>query len=441
MPAERLNRLEAGRPSLENGALRLRPVRADEIEDARKRYAEACARFGFDSCFPTFCREVRGWSWDDLFGWMAEPSRTASPISPDGRRMYTLTRSAQPDSPGRERPERSRGAGRVLRQSAPAPGGFLPGSALHVRQQFPPSWFTPAGVAKKRRLLEAKGLPSFKGWRFITLTLARDNFGGCPLTGFLEGREKLRRFMESARRLGLWKRGVKWAWKLEFQRDGWAHWHLLIDRKAKFSIAEMETVDRIWGLGRTNCRRISKSEFGYQFKYAFKGVYQDDGSGLAVPQWFLSYYEASSKGKRPLAFSRCRFWQTSKDFYTGARAKVDERKAKNSSLVPRPLSEVLEDQGRSVVICARDHSGRYVEGKTLRLAVDFKDFLRLFLWDVENRAGVVLSVRSFVVAPDTLDRTINQHEKWQLQPLHQRNRLTLRTANRIRHERRNLETC
>ena len=44
---------------------------------------------------------------------------------------------------------------------------------IHVRLYLAPNWFSAAGVAKKRKLIEAKGMPDLQGWRFITLTMNR----------------------------------------------------------------------------------------------------------------------------------------------------------------------------------------------------------------------------------------------------------------------------
>lgn len=143
-------------------------------------------------------------------------------------------------------------------------------------------------------MLEAKGLPDFSGWRFITLSSDQAYFGYCPLTAFLAGREHMRRFLDKCREAGLWSDDASWCWKLEFQRNGWPHWHLLVDRKRKMSKTEMRKVDELWAMDRTNCRRIAKSsKFGYLFKYVFKGVCQEDGDGtLSVPGWFWRCFYA-----------------------------------------------------------------------------------------------------------------------------------------------------
>jgi len=350
-----------------------------------------------------------------------------------GQRNYFLSsRPSVPARPGRRRPAKSRADGR----------DHFSGDAVHVRFQDSASWLTPSGVAKKRKMLERLGLPDMQGRRFITLSLDPKRFGDCPLTGYLEAKDKLRRFLEAGRIAGLWDRGCWWAWKLEFQRNGWAHWHLILDRTKKFSRDDMRKLDDIWGLGRTNCRRISKSDFGYQFKYAFKGVFQEDadGSGLCVPQWFLDYYESSKNGNKPRSFARVRFWQTSKGFYDSARAVKTERKQQQTCILPRPVADVLRDSQRALLVVSRHRSGRYRSSKRLHLGVSYEQFIRVHLWDAENGAGCTLSARSFVLDPETIKKLIDKTDLCKLQPLLLHNRLTLKRALFLRRHQISLET-
>lgn len=318
------------------------------------------------------------------------------------------------------------------------------GSGIHVRFNETANWFTPSGVWKKRRNLKKKGLPDMKGRRFITVSVDPSQFDYCPLTAYLAGKEHMRRFLEAGRVAGLWTRGCWWAWKLEFQRNGWPHWHLIIDRVAKFSESEMAKINDIWAMGRTNCRRISKSRFGYQFKYAFKGVFQetDDGEqvSICVPQWFLDYYQPSIEGKKPSSFARCRFWQTSKGFYTGPVEQTPEPTEPSSSFLVRPVSQVLEDRNLTVVVFARNAQGKYIKSASLQLGVVVSQFIRVHLWGAEHGQGCTLSARSFVMDRHGINQVINQNQKWKLQPLLTQNRLSLHQAKQLRQNRINLET-
>lgn len=360
----------------------------------------------------------------------------------------TTSRPPLPDRTGLRQPARLRGGGRDR----------VHGSAVHVRFQDTPSWLTPWGVAKKRKALERLGLPDFKGRRFITLSLDPKMFGDCPLTGYLEGKEKLRRFLEAGRVAGLWERDAWWAWKLEFQANGWAHWHLIVDRVRKFTVPELFKIAEIWSLGRCNCRRISKSRFGYQFKYAFKGVYQDGDrdSGLCVPQWFLDYAgtktvlvrwtdengnDCKSWEEKPETFSRARFWQTSKGFYTGKGRKAPSVKKPDSSIVPRPVRDALHDGERTAVVVARDEFARFVCSARLRLNCDFQQFIRVHLWDAENGFGCTLSARSYCLDPQTINKLLEERDKWKLQTILRENRMTLRLAQSLRLQRKAMERC
>lgn len=312
-----------------------------------------------------------------------------------------------------------------------------------MRFQSSPSWLTPWGVAMKRRMLEAKGLPDMKGCRFVTLSLDPALFDYDPLAGYLAGKDKLRRFLDGCRKCGIVEAKEWWAWKLEFQRNGWAHWHLVMERKRKFSLRELNRIGELWGYGRTNVRRITKGRFGYQFKYAFKGVYQDDAEGerLCVPRWFLDYYAPGVDGGKPCSFARVRFWQTSQGFYTGASVPAPEACEAQSSILPRPLSEVIEDRARGLVVIARDRFGNYVKGKSLHLGVSRHQFFRVHHWDSENGAGCTLGTRSYALDPVSLTKLIERNEKWQLNQILRENHLTLRRALRFRAEGQSLMTC
>lgn len=380
----------------------------------------------------------------------------SEPPSPQGRTwdgnglVYevrsNLTKSARRGlggSPGRERfdqPSRSRRA-----------------PVIHVRRQVAPSWFTPSGVRAKLQQLAHKGLPDMTGWRFITLSVDPKQFGDDPLTAWLELSPKVRRFIEAGRKKGLWDRGHKWARKLEFQANGWPHWHIPLERFSKVSEAELGKIRKLWKFGRTNVRRITRHSQGYSFKYVFKGVYQDgEERHYCVPKWFRDYCstrKVSVKWKdadgvehvqrnvdKPDMSGGIRFWQTSPNFYESKPVPSVVKQA-NTCRLPRTAGEVMEDNAKRLIVCARDISGNYVKASSLTLDCEPEDFTRLHLWDVENRAGRVLSSRSFVVALDTLNRTTKQIDQWKLQQLAKENRLTLRVADNLRRQGKDLMNC
>jgi len=316
------------------------------------------------------------------------------------------------------------------------------GSTLHCRFQDSPNWVTPSGVAKKRRAIEKMGMPDVRGWRFITLTLDPDMFGGCPITGYIQAKEQLRRFLEAGRLHGLWDRSARWCWKLEFQANGWAHWHFLLDRKKKFTQDELSKVSSLWSLGRCNVRRISKSKFGYQFKYAFKGVYQNDDqdSGLCVPQWFLDHLDLQAATHK--TFARVRFWQTSKGFYAQRPRFVAPKKAQQTSFFPRTVRQILEERANSFLIIARDRLGKYRKSVRVRIIGGFSAFAKYHSWDSDNGAATTLSFNSFMCDPSTIKhKLIEKYDSWKLQQIQQINQMSLHLALKLRAQRLTLETC
>jgi len=167
-------------------------------------------------------------------------------------------------------------------------------AVIHVRSYFVPSWFTALGVWKKRRLIEGKGMPNLHNWRFITLTVDPVRYP-CPLAAYLHGSDHMRRFLYSCRQAGLWKASCKWCWKMEFQQNGYPHWHLLVSRRSKFSHDQLGFLGFLWGMGRTSVERVNEKDFRYNFKYAFKPVLLENETGESdefercAPDWFLDY--------------------------------------------------------------------------------------------------------------------------------------------------------
>lgn len=324
--------------------------------------------------------------------------------------------------------------------------------AVHVRAYCVPSWFDVIGVSKKRKLIEAKGLPNFQNWRFITLTMSRKRFDS-PLAAYLAGVDHMRRFMASARKHGLWLVEAKWCWKFEFQKDGWPHWHLLVERKARFTHDELSVIRTIWGMGRTHTRRVNQKDMRYDFKYSFKSVTQEgfgdqDAKGVdsLAPAWFLDYLgsksvkvkwtdsegvEHSETSSKPVTFSRARFWQTSRGFYTGKPPEVaPEKKEQVSFQRPRLVREVLEQRESSVQVVARSTSGEYITAKVVPILGDIKTFWNLIAFDNEHGGACGLAFYQYMVAPHRLKT--DKLTSWQLKPILETNRLTLRKAKFLR---------
>jgi len=347
-------------------------------------------------------------------------------------------------------------AGSHCRQSPAA----LRSRVVHVRDYNPPNWLTRSGVAKKRKAIERKGLPSMMAWRMITLTLNRDLFEWDPLSGYLEGKDHLRRFMQACRDAGLWTKEDKWAWKFEFQSDGWPHWHLFVARTEKFSDEEMASIGRIWGLGRTNCKMIDDEEFLYEFKYAFKPALQvEEGESYCgadvAPGWFLDHLgiktvtvrwtdenevEHSERRIKPSSFSRARFWQTSKGFYTNeAPEREIKRKPQKSWQVPVPVRVAADRLATTVQVIARDSGGSYVASTIVKLSCYSGDFWNLVGWHTIHGAAVGLGVNSYAIPAFVINSKIVN--TCQLQHLLQKNRFSHLAAVRLQREGRSLRTC
>lgn len=185
---------------------------------------------------------------------------------------------------------------------------------MTVRTELRPycseSWFTAEGARKKKRRLEKAGLPNFKNWRFITLTVADREIG--PREAYELGKDRLRRFNTKFRKaIG---RKFAWCWKLETHEDGYAHWHLLLEYKKRIPQEMLGEVEKWWGLGRVNIRRVNGRDINYVFKYVAKGIEE-------IPDWIAHYR------------GRIRVFQTSPGFYTNRTQRVAKHAEPKSCLV------------------------------------------------------------------------------------------------------------
>jgi hypothetical protein len=354
--------------------------------------------------------------------------------------------------------------------------------ALHVREYLPANWHTPQGVDRKRRKIESRGLPNFHKWRFVTLTVARKQFPNgsyamtrqdlqfpdltdCdPCQMFFKGRDRMRAFLERLRVLGIIARDCPWCWKLEFQADGYPHWHLLLGRKSKFSGREMKAISKAWGLGRVNNEMIHSkgSTFHYTFKYAFKAVLQHyeldehapdepETNNVALPDWFLDFVGVRfitiqnqdgslSRVAKPLTLKRTRFWQTCANFYLKAiDRKTTERKAQETSQVVYTVRQYIAIQSRLVRITARNAFARYQISKTVPVTGSLEKFWTCIARDSILGGSIGLAPWSFVV-PITLLKRITSciHT---ITALSMQNLMTLRLAGLLQARRETLQTC
>jgi hypothetical protein len=182
-------------------------------------------------------------------------------------------------------------------------GGHNQGPRI-LRPFHPASWFHAVGIWKVLARLKPK-LPDVAGMLFLTFTFDQALFAD-PSAAFEHGRDHLRRMFHRLRQ------GVEWEGKtyridapycvkVEFHANGWAHFHVVLMTRRYLPGG---LLNELWGLGRTNVRRINNHKFHYLLKYVTKG------GGL--PEWVL--------GRK-----RLRVFQTSRGFYqdtlsTGAAA-------------------------------------------------------------------------------------------------------------------------
>ncbi|MFT3990637.1 MAG: hypothetical protein QM680_04425 [Luteolibacter sp.] len=341
--------------------------------------------------------------------------------------------------------------------------GNLSADHVHVREYSPSNWWTSRGVLKKRREIEALGLPSFRDWRFITLTYDQEKFPDGPLSAYLAGKRHMREFLYQCRKRGLWSASAKWCWKLEFQSNGWPHYHLLIERTQIFTHAQLAQIGQLWDLGRTNVERVRNDDFLYSFKYAFKPVVmdrEDDELGFenefCLPDWFLEYEglkeitvaykcpetgeSVNYKARKPVTFARVRFWQTSKDFYTGVKRPRDiTDKGQQSWGVPLPVRALANQRASKVSVVARDGLGRYAKASVVLLSICAAQLWTLAGWHAVGGNAAFLGINNAVIPTHIITQNTNQ--KWQLQQILNQNRLSLRRAQILQQRGETLQRC
>jgi hypothetical protein len=289
-----------------------------------------------------------------------------------------------------------------------------PSDVIHVRAYNRGNWFTSSGVTRKRREIEAKGLPSFECWRFLTLTIDPELFDLDP-------------------------------WKLEFQENGWPHWHVLFDRTAKYSEEQLAEIGKLWGFGRTNVEMVRNDDFLYSFKYAFKPVQCVEDADLfdfepaVAPAWFLDYETRDDSG-RVVTFAKTRFWQTSRNFYTKRKdVEAKPKKEPQSCQLQFPARVNAERQTTTVQAVARKSSGKYIASAVIALTCATGFLWRSVAWDTLHGHAVGLAVNNYVIPTSTLEKHAKPCHK--LKHLRSATRLSLAKAQRLAKEGTRLRTC
>jgi len=213
------------------------------------------------------------------------------------------------------------------------------------------SWFTAEGARCKLRRLQRAGLPDFRNWRFMTLTMA--NHSGHPFDAYTRGKDRLRRFLARFRRAVGYS--FRWCWKLEFHDDGFAHWHLLIEYTKRIPREFLIDLEQWWGLGRVNVRRVKGRDIRYVFKYVTKSV--ED-----VPEWV-----ALHKG-------RLRVFQASVGFYSRrAKRKVSDAEPQTCFVRVDLLTRQKWDARKGVIVTTNNRGER--RARVVKLRINFNALL------------------------------------------------------------------
>lgn len=197
-----------------------------------------------------------------------------------------------------------------------------------ISPYLPASWFTEVGARKKLKALEKKGLPSFFNWRFITLTVDPKQFSSAK-GAYFHVKERMRYFMRDLKSY-LGKDKLRYCWKLEFQGNGYPHWHMMLDHRESIP---HDILLSLWGYGFVNIKRVKGKSMPYAFKYVCKEVGE-------LPVWFTDQ-------QRP------RLFQSSGLFPSTPEKQVEEVECPETQ--PRPvrketLGQRLERWSKMVII-------------------------------------------------------------------------------------------
>jgi hypothetical protein len=242
---------------------------------------------------------------------------------------------------------------------------------LEISSLNTPNWITEGGVRKKRKQIQLKGLPNFKYCKHITLTI--DPANGDPRFSYELGKDRMRRFLANIRKVT----GIKfgWAWRLEFQENEYAHWHLIVIYRKKIPKDMLQFFTKWWNLGRVKVQGLTSENFNYLFKYLSKGSEHgfDLKTGLALPSWVLDYQTVRANGRKTAGI---RFWQTGGHFYTREKKPNREKsKPQRYSLVPYTLRERYQMLIRKVRFCMRNGYGKVRKSVQFNLSRSYGEFL------------------------------------------------------------------
>ncbi len=229
-----------------------------------------------------------------------------------------------------------------------------------MRPCYRPNWFDSRGARIKAAQLQ-KRLPNVRGNLFLTLTLDPSLFDDSE-SAFDYSRGKIRKLFYRLKKGVIWKgklykisapRFVK----LEFHENGWPHYHIVY-RTNRFLPGQL--LNKLWGLGRCNVKRINNKKFHYLLKYISKdGSFPDwvlNRQNLRVIQSSPGFYDSGKDQKRPAG-------------------KKPEPKAKK--LRRTTIGERLEANAKLALVQEADGSIR-----TAKLPVPYFEFLNNHIHEI-----------------------------------------------------------
>lgn len=231
-----------------------------------------------------------------------------------------------------------------------------------IKPYIPNSWFHPIGAFKKRAEILPR-LPNLRGSLFLTFTVDPKYFSG-PSSAFDVSRKKLRKVFFALRKgiLHLEKTfriDAPYLTKVEFHKSGFAHFHVIFKTR---SYLPPKVINRLWGLGRVNVKRIRTRGLEYLLKYVTKGE--------NLPDWVKER-------------KRIRITQPSRGFYLKTDSRETEgEKEQETGLSPEKtaldttIGERIERWRRTAVLRI---DGQYT---TLVLARPFFEILAEIIYPI-----------------------------------------------------------
>lgn len=212
---------------------------------------------------------------------------------------------------------------------------------------------------------------------FVTLTYRRDEYrDALDLYRVQSEQQHVPLFLRKvARHTGRNFKG-NWFCKMEFQKGGWVHWHIIILGIERIPHAELTAM---WGKGHVWIHRLNERRVRYCCKYVSKGA--------PVPAWL---YGEPAKSVKVVRVSPG-FWGESPPRPKPEPDPLDEPRKRFPFW--RSIGDKIEASRRTVVV--RDT-------ETGRAATCQADFGTLLVRLLERSCGVVGNDRGWVVVDGTM---------------------------------------